>query len=398
MQVTSGPDGFIATSDIGDYSDQALLTEYLHQRQIDGDAVLARVLSQVRKQLSKREQVALVRTIHRRIGWIAEHQGELVEPRRWQGFLSQLAYKLYSPKLPFEAEDIAMLLDSHRQHAALWWFGPEELLVAFVETHDIPADLAAALRRYQAELKGDPGSKKFQNQSSYQVASQHVHMLLWHDENDALDPSRCWSKAIRGDVRNMTGARRAHWKALLRHVKGNAPAKPPVGWLRKAEQHLTETGHREFFDRFDAWFVPFRSDKPQPLSVAGSHILRGLLRYAALIDDSAIAPMALRLLDAKWKAKRNVEKAMVALVPVIERMPLETGWPAVVRLQQSWGTASGQIEELLKKIAAELGVPDHELRARALLKVPPSLDEHVDKFMDRLKAAKFIIGLDPRAR
>ena len=30
MQWTSGPDGFITTSDIGDYSDQALLTEYLH--------------------------------------------------------------------------------------------------------------------------------------------------------------------------------------------------------------------------------------------------------------------------------------------------------------------------------------------------------------------------------
>ena len=55
------------------------------------------------------------------------------------------------------------------------------------------------------------------------------------------------------------------------------------------------------------------------------------------------------------------------------------GWPAVVRLQQSWGTTSGQIEELLKKIAAELGVPDHGLRALSLLKAPPSLDKHVDK-------------------
>ena len=56
------------------------------------------------------------------------------------------------------------------------------------------------------------------------------------------------------------------------------------------------------------------------------------------------------------------------------------------------------VQQEPKKIAAELGVPDHELRARALLKVPPSLDEHAEKFLDRLKAAKFIIGLDPRAR
>ena len=397
MQVTSGPDGFITTSDIGDYSDQALLTEYLHQRQIDGDAVLARVLSQLRKQLSKREQVALVRIIHRRIGWIAEHEGELAEPRRWQGFLSQLAYKLYSPKLPFEAEDLAILLDSHRQHAALWWFGPEELLVAFVETHDIPADLAAALRRYQAELKGDPGSKKFQNQSSYQVASQHVHMLLWHDENDALDPSRCWSEAIRGDVRNMTGARRAHWKALLRHIKGNAPAKPPEAGLGKQ----SSISRRPDIANFSTGSTPGSSVLQRQTATPE----RGWQPYSARpavvrcadrqFGDSTNGAASARC-QMEGKAERR--EGMVALVPVIERMPLETAWPAVVRLQQSWGTTSGQIEELLRKIAAELGVPDHELRARSLLKAPPSLDEHVEKFMDRLKAAKFIIGLDPRAR
>src|SRR5215471_5775331 len=42
-------------------------------------------------------------------------------------------------------------------------------------------------------------------------------------------------------------------------------------------------------------------------------------------------------------------------------------WPVLVRLQQQWPTASGQIERLLRKIAAELGISEEELAARGPL-------------------------------
>jgi len=341
--------------------------------------------------------VALIRAIHARIAWITEHQRELSEPRRWQDFLAQLARNLYSPALPFKAEDLVVLLAGHREHHALWSFGPEELLAAFVETHGLPAELAAELRRFQAALKGLPGGIKYLSQAGYQVAVQHVHVLLWHDQSEPLDPSRCWSEAVRQDLRAMTGTRCTHWTALFRHIKGNSPAKPAKSWLKEAEQRLAAVGPQDFGDGFRAWLALLRSGEPQPLGVAGSHILRGLLWYAALTKDPALAPIALGLLDTTWKAKRNVDKVMVALVGVLEMLPPPEAWPSLLRLQQEWPTSSVQVERLLKKTAAEFGITEEELKARALLKPKLDIAEQAGRIMERLSQSRVMVRLaDPR--
>jgi hypothetical protein len=368
MLVTVGPDGFLATPDVANQPSHVLLAEYLRERHAIGSVALERALPRFRRELAKRDLVALVRAIHVRIGWIAEHERELSEPSRWQDALANLARNLYSPSLPFEAEDFIMMLASHRRYPALWSFGPEELLVAFLETHDLSAELSAELRRFQSELRGAPGGMKYQNQAGYQVALQHVHMLLWHDEYDEIDTSRCWSDRVRCDLRAMEDARRTRWKSLFRHIKGNAPAKPSKGWLKEGQRRLDQVGAEDFRDRFCAWLAPFRSAEPQPLSVAGSHILRGILWYAALTKDSGLAAVSLILLDATWKAKRNVDKVMVALVSVLETLPPAEAWAPLLRLEQEWPTSSVQVERLLKKTAAEFGISEEELKACALLK------------------------------
>ena len=398
MEVTAGPDGFLALSDTFDYAANVILTKHLRERQAAGNAALERALPRLRRELSKSELVGLIRAIHRRIAWIDQHRGELSYPRRWQEFLSQLARNLYSPNLPVAAEDLIALLEGHRKYPVLWTFGPEELLVAFVEANDLTPELAAELRLFQAELKGQPGSMKYQSRASYQVAVQHVHMLLWHDGNDPLDRSRCWSEIVRGDLRAMVGERQTRWKSLLRHIKGNAPAKPPKAWLKEAEKRLIAVGEEEFIHELEAWFAPFRSDTPQPMSVAGSHVLRSILWYASLVDDPAVMPVALSVLNAKWRAKRNVEKVMVALVPVLGQMPPELRWPPLLGLQQEWGTASGQIEELLKTTAAELGVSENDLQRQMLLKPTLDFGHQLGKLMDRLATAKVMISVGPRIR
>jgi hypothetical protein len=392
MQVTIGPDGFVAQSGMGDYAAHARLAEYLQERRKSGSTALERALPRLRKELSNRELVALIRTIHTRIAWIAEHERELAEPGRWQEFLAQLARNLYSPRLPFEEADLIALLAGHREHRALWSFGPEELLVAFIGAHDLSPRLAEALRRFQAELKGLPGGMKYQNQAGYQVAVAHVHMLLWHDENDPLDPSRCWSEGIRQDLRAMSGAQRARWRALFRHIKGNAPAKPSKGWVAQAEKHIAQVTHRAFLARLVVWLAPFASGEPQPLSVAGSHVLRGLLWYAALTKDPRLGSVASTLLDARWKAKRNVDKVMVALVGVLETMPSAAAWPLLLRLQQEWPTSSVQVERLLKHTAAQFGITEAELKARALLHPKLDIGERVARIMDRLGEARIMVG------
>jgi hypothetical protein len=382
MQVTMGPDGFLATEDVADYAAHVVLSDYLRERHQRGGEALERILPRLRKELGKRELVSLIRAIHRRIAWIASEERSLSEPRRWQEFLAQLARNLYAPNLPFEEADLIRMLEGHRRYVALWSFGAEELVGAFLATHDLSPDLGNELRRFQAELKGGGGQGRYQSQASYQSAVQQVHMMLWHDEGDALEPARCWSDLVRGDLRAMTGARKTAWRALFRHIKANAPAKPSPSWRKEAEKRLAAVGLDEFCERFFAWLAPCERGEPQTLTVAGSHVLRGLLWYAALANDPRIAATALALVDAKWKAKRNVDKVMVALVSVLETLAPAEAWPVLVRLQQQWPTTSGQIERLLKKMAAELGIGEDELVARGLLR-ERDLDAETAKNMAR---------------
>ncbi|MBV9583264.1 MAG: hypothetical protein JO213_00080 [Alphaproteobacteria bacterium] len=394
-----GPDGFVATSVAPDYAPQLLLTEYLRERQNVGDKALADALPRLRKALKKPELARLIGAIHTRIAWIAEHEAELSEPFRWQTFLAQLARNLYSPSLPFEEADLIALLKGHREHRGLWSFGPEELLVAFIESHDLSPALADELRRYQAGLAGGAGKMKYQNQSGYQVAVAHIHLLLWHDEHDPLDPARCWSDIARRDLRSMGEAQRAAWKALFRHIKGNAPVRPAKGWITEAEKRLAQVGHQNFLDRLNAWLAPFQSAQPQALSVAGSHVLRGLLWYAALTRDPALGAVVLTLLDAKWKAKRNVDKVMVALVHLLEAMPSTGAWPLLLRLQQEWPTSSVQVERLLKKTAETFGITEIELKERALLKPKLDLTERTARIMEKLNEGGVMIRVtDPLKR
>jgi hypothetical protein len=87
----------------------------------------------------------------------------------------------------------------------------------------------------------------------------------------------------------------------------------PAGWARRAEPLLAAVGIEDFREQIHVWFAPFRSGEPLPLSVAGSHVIKGLLWFCAVARDEDLKECSLWLLDVKWKQKRNTEKVMVAL-------------------------------------------------------------------------------------
>jgi hypothetical protein len=111
----------------------------------------------------------------------------------------------------------------------------------------------------------------------------------------------------------MTGDRQEHWRQLLKHIRGNAPVRMPAGWAREAEERLAAVGVDDFSEQLSLWFAPFRSSEPLPLSVAGSHFLKGLIWYVAVSRDERARQSALWLLDVKWQQKRNMTKSMLAL-------------------------------------------------------------------------------------
>ena len=75
-----------------------------------------------------------------------------------------------------------------------------------------------------------------------------VHMMLWMDEWEPLNPARCWFECTRRDLREMDGERRIQWRALLKHLRGNAPVRMRKGWAREAQPLLDRVGIDDFQD------------------------------------------------------------------------------------------------------------------------------------------------------
>jgi hypothetical protein len=143
--------------------------------------------------------------------------------------------------------------------------------------------------------------------------------------------------------------------------------------VKEAQQRLAAVGAEDFRAMMTQWFACFREGETLRLSTVGSHVLKGLLWYGALARDPAVTEAALALIDAPWKPKRNLDKVMVALALVIDTMPVEEAWTVLLKLQRVWGASEGQIERLVIKIAASLGMTEERLRQEGVLKPPQPL-------------------------
>ena len=56
-------------------------------------------------------------------------------------------------------------------------------------------------------------------------------------------------------------------------------------------------------------------------------------------------------------------------------MPVGDAWAILLKLQSAWGAREGQIERLVVKVAASLGIAEEKLRADGVLKATPPLPQ-----------------------
>jgi hypothetical protein len=260
------------------------------------------------KKLPKRQTIDLIEAMLQRITWLIERDSELRDAHVSRLKLIKLLRQLYARKLPCNDTDLRMMLDLTvplLNHIAP--DGPVDYVMEYVKENDLTPELCCSLHNFQENLV-EVGSV-----ASMQSLRQRLHTLLFMDEWEPLNPAHCWSESIRRDFRAMTGDRRSNWRQLLKHIRGNAPSNMPASWARDAETFLAAVGVDDFVEQLSLWFAPFRSGQPLPLSVAGSHILKGLIWYVAVSRDGHAREIALWLLDVKWKQKKNMTKSMVAL-------------------------------------------------------------------------------------
>jgi hypothetical protein len=262
------------------------------------------------KKLPKRQIIELLELIMRRYAWLREHDAELPDAHIARTKLAKLLLVLYSvKKLPCTEADLRMMLDLHTPLLRyIFPEGPVEHVMEYIKENDLTPELCQSLHSFQAKL-GKYGTSA----ASLQTIRQCLFTLLFMDEWDAIEPSKCWSEAIRRDFRAMKGNRKEHWRRLLKHIRGNVHRPLESAWATEASERLAAVGIDDFNKQLAVWFAPFRSGEPLPLSVGGSHVLKGLVLYVAVSGNETAKQTALWLLDVKWKQKRNVEKAVAAL-------------------------------------------------------------------------------------
>ena len=261
------------------------------------------------KKLKKRQLVDLIEASLKRYTWLREHDAEVPNAHVERLKLVDLLRTLHTvKKLPCTEADLRMMLDLTTpllDYVAP--DGPVDRVMEYVQENDLTPELCKSLHNFQANLR-EAGSV-----ASMQSLRQRLHTLLFMDEWEPLNPSKCWSELIRRDFRAMEGERKKHWRRLLKHIRGNAPKRMPPAWAQEASDRLAAVGIDDFNQQLAQWFAPFRSGEPLPLSIPGSHVLKGLVWYVAVSADETAKQTALWLLDVKWKQKRNMEKAMTAL-------------------------------------------------------------------------------------
>ena len=305
-----GPDGFLLSPNDPVHEAQLRLNGYLLGEEQRNPALTAFDVAIWRK-LRKHQVVDQVRAVLERFAWLDQHDAQLENAHVARMRLATLLRVLYSIKIPYTEHDLRILLGlTTPLLGRIAPYGPVERVMEYLKANDLTQELCDDLRHFQASLREEMSI----SQASMQSLRQQLHMLLWLDEWEPLDPTRCWSECVRRDFRAMTGERCANWRALLKHLRGNAPVRMPGGWARGAEPLLAAIGIDDFREQMRNWFAPFRSGEPLPLSVAGSHVLKGLIWFSAVARDEAVKECALWLLDVKWKQKRNIEKAMVSLM------------------------------------------------------------------------------------
>jgi hypothetical protein len=264
-----GPDGFLAAADDPLQPAHHRIDEYLLGEELR-PATYSSDVSTWRK-LPKRELAAQIQALLYRIMWLYRHDAELSSAHVARLQLAKLLSVLYSIKAIYTETELRSFLDlTTPLLGSIEPYGPVEAAVEYLRHRDMTPELCKSLRNFQENLREEMSI----NQASMQSLRQQLHMLLWLDEWEPLDPTRCWSNCIRRDLRAMSGERGARWRVLVKHIRGNAPVRMPAAWARDAEARLADVGIVDFRESIHLWFAPFRSGQALPLTVAGSHVLK----------------------------------------------------------------------------------------------------------------------------
>ena len=277
----------------------------------------------------------LIHALVNRITWLAQRQKDFAERDLlfWRVELGRLLCSALGTAGDLELPVLIRALEADA--LGILGVSPASTLLSHcerhVKTHGWRVELVTAMKLWIKSLHGTVSAQDIRQKAGW---------LLWFEDVDRIDMVECWSSQIRAALRAMSGDERKHWLGALSLSCFHMAAKPPAKWLKPAKAAFAPIGAERFRERFVSWFQPFRESRPLKLTVPGRDILRLLMWYAALAEDSAVDEALSWFAQATWKNKDSAAragKAETAFAHVLAQRSPELAIPAFERL-----IASGQ--------------------------------------------------------
>lgn len=245
----------------------------------------------------------------------------------------------------------------------------------YTQTRGYEPRLAQAVREWHPHLHGSIAE---------QTLRKHVGWWLWLDETVPVDKlpkeeRECWSIVVRQDLRSVQPESKGPWLRLLGNITFAVGNRIPKKWEKEARVCLKEVGAESFRRQMVKWFAPFREGRPVRLSVPGRDLLRCLLWYATLADDSSIDEAVASLAQANWKSKKDVGRLPVVLGPfldLLERRRPELAHHAIEELiRRDIVFKGGKDWEAYVRLCAQLGCTPIGARELPPVPQPPKPDD-----------------------
>ncbi|HLK69980.1 MAG TPA: hypothetical protein VKU19_41410 [Bryobacteraceae bacterium] len=175
-----------------------------------------------------------------------------------------------------------------------------ELTRQYVEQNGWTRELVEAFHRWIALI----GTAQ-----SDQMFRATVEWFVWFENICPIDMDACWSHRVKSDLRQMSGAEAGKWHALLQNQTFVPSGKPPMKWMTAAKAIFKKMDRESFRRRFVSWFEPFAKNEAVRITVTGRNLLRLLMWYVLVAEDSVVDDALTGFAKAKWKTKESAKRA-----------------------------------------------------------------------------------------
>lgn len=282
--------------------------------------------------------------------------------------LKPLTSRLLRKRLPYSAEDLAVMIRAVAGKTVyLYWFPINGLLRAVeqhVEQHGLIDSLRGELNRLRRKAKWTDYAE------ARRVADRITRLLDGPGPQSLLDRSP-WGGQVGQWLEQRDAASRKRWTALLSHAAtaGNR-SRPPEKWSTKAGELVQEVGPEAFAGQLAHWLDGLPLDPEHP--DANSNVLKGLIWCAGSLDGESAAGLLGRFTERCFKKVPNVGARSVILgnagLHALGAIPEAGGVAELSRLNGKvrYPSARKQIEKVLLAAAERAGKTIEELEEIAV--------------------------------